>query len=99
LNEKINALTKAIQKQQREAGKSFVSRTRLAVKAYGSDCLTVFRVVIANPLTTQAHLSSILAEQTEIAATLPEHLAVIEIAEEVLEKSSIHSAKAALNFS
>ncbi|MCP3429645.1 pyridoxal-dependent aspartate 1-decarboxylase PanP [Opacimonas viscosa] len=96
LNEQINALTKAIQKQQREAGKSFVSRTRLSVQAYGHDCLTVFRVVIANPLTTQAHLSSILTEQTEIAAILPEYTAVCKTAEKLIKKCSISTEQATL---
>lgn len=73
INESLNALTKAIQKQQREAGKSFVSRTRLTVEKYGDDCLTVFRVVIANPLTTQQHLADILVEQAAIAHTLAEY--------------------------
>ena len=71
LNERLDKLTKAIQKQQREAGKSFVSRTRLSTKRYDNQCLTVFRVVIANPLTTVAHLAGILEEQAEIAQAHP----------------------------
>lgn len=73
INEHLDILTKGIQKQQREAGKSFVSRTRLGIGKYNNQCLTVFRVVIANPLTTVEHLSDILAEQHHIARTHSDH--------------------------
>ena len=72
INEHLDNLTKAIQKQQREAGKSFVSRTRLGINTYPNECLTVFRVVIANPLTTVGHLNNILTEQVEIARNQPQ---------------------------
>jgi glutamate decarboxylase len=68
---KINALldeiTRIIQKIQRESGKSFVSRTRLAPTRYHGDTITVFRVVLANPLTTETILNAVLDEQCEIA--------------------------------
>ena len=67
INEKIDALVVAVQKQQREAGKSFVSRTRLEAPDYPSQCITVFRVVLANPLTSHNDLAAILAEQHIIA--------------------------------
>lgn len=67
INEKIDALVVAVQKQQREAGKSFVSRTRLEAPDYPSQCITVFRVVLANPLTSHNDLAAILAEQHMIA--------------------------------
>ena len=67
-NEQLDALVRHVQKSQREAGKSFVSRTRLAVKKYGDTPITVFRVVLANPLTTNADLEAILAEQRQIAS-------------------------------
>ena len=56
-----------MQKLQREAGKSFVSRTRLESPTYGAYPITVFRVVLANPLTTLADLKAILQEQHDIA--------------------------------
>lgn len=66
---RINALLDQVclllQKHQREAGKTFVSRTRLRVARYGEE-LTVLRVVLANPLTTDEILVSILNEQCEI---------------------------------
>ena len=69
LNKVIDKLTKFIQKNQREAGKSFVSRTRIEVQKYGGAKVLVFRVVLANPLTTEAILKEVLAEQVELAQT------------------------------
>lgn len=63
---KLNELTKKIQSKQRARGKSFVSRTQLAFEKYGNFPVTVFRVVIANPLTRVEMLHEILAEQREI---------------------------------
>ncbi|GLR72512.1 pyridoxal-dependent aspartate 1-decarboxylase PanP [Agaribacter marinus] len=68
LNKKLDSLTVSVQKQQREAGKSFVSRTRIEVNQYGSVPITVFRVVLANPLTTEKDLLAILDEQLSIVA-------------------------------
>lgn len=68
INNELNSLTVSIQKQQREAGKSFVSRTRIEVERYHGQVITVFRVVLANPLTTHQHLEQILEEQVELAS-------------------------------
>ncbi len=67
INELLNDLTRFIQKKQRESGKSFVSRTRLTPKAHNGQTITVFRCVLANPLTTEEILQDILAEQKQIA--------------------------------
>lgn len=67
INDLLNDLTRFIQKKQRESGKSFVSRTRLTPKKYGRKTITVFRTVLANPLTTKEILQDILNEQREIA--------------------------------
>lgn len=67
INNKLNRLTVSVQKQQREAGKSFVSRTRIEIEKYNGEAITVFRVVLANPLTTKEHLSDILQEQLTLA--------------------------------
>lgn len=67
LNTEIDSLTVSVQKQQREAGKSFVSRTRIEAQQYNDQPITVFRVVLANPLTTEEDLKGILQEQLEIA--------------------------------
>lgn len=63
----VNQLTVWIQKAQRESGYSFVSRTRLPLAKYDHQEIDVFRVVLANPLTTPAILSDILIEQRKIA--------------------------------
>lgn len=67
INELLNDLTRFIQKKQRESGRSFVSRTRLTPPIYNGQTITVFRCVLANPLTTQDILQDILDEQREIA--------------------------------
>lgn len=67
VNEWLNALTKFVQKRQRETGKSFVSRTRLTPEKYQRQNTVVFRVVLANPLTTNDILQDVLEEQVAIA--------------------------------
>jgi glutamate decarboxylase len=62
-NERLSSLNESIQKEQRAGGKTFVSRTRLESALYDGQVLTVFRVVLANPLTTEKILGDILAEQ------------------------------------
>jgi glutamate decarboxylase len=68
LNALLDTLTETVQKNQREAGLSFVSRTRLAPARYRGDAITVFRVVLANPLTTDDILDEVLEEQCRLAA-------------------------------
>jgi len=85
LNELLNELTKFIQKRQRETGKSFVSRTRLNPKQWGRLNTIVFRVVLANPLTSCDILGSVLEEQREIAKQAPKLLGKIEkLAQQIL---------------
>ena len=67
LNLLLGNLTKFIQKRQREDGRSFVSRTRIEVSRYGGEKIIVFRVVLANPLTTKAILQDILEQQCQLA--------------------------------
>ena len=67
INEYLDDLTRFVQKRQREAGKSFVSRTRINVAKYYGQVVTVFRVVLANPLTTEQILQDILTEQQVLA--------------------------------
>lgn len=71
LNELINQLTQFIQKRQRETGKSFVSRTTLNPEQWQRMSTIVFRVVLANPLTTTDIFDSVLNEQREIAQQAP----------------------------
>ena len=63
----LNRLTADIQRRQRSKGESFVSRTTLTLR---EQPVVVFRVVLANPLTTEKQLQEILAEQVEIATAL-----------------------------
>jgi glutamate decarboxylase len=62
-NKRLNWLNEWIQKRQRAGGKTFVSRTQLETAAHDGQVLTVFRVVLANPLTTPKILGDILEEQ------------------------------------
>ncbi|MBR9729549.1 pyridoxal-dependent aspartate 1-decarboxylase PanP [Shewanella intestini] len=66
-NDKLERLTRFIQKHQREQGKSFVSRTRIKPAKYHRQVTTVFRVVLANPLTSEEILNQVLEEQSNIA--------------------------------
>ncbi|GLT18268.1 glutamate decarboxylase [Vibrio zhanjiangensis] len=77
LNELVNELTQFIQKCQRETGKSFVSRTRLNPSRWDRLNTLVFRVVLANPLTSHDILRSVLEEQRIIAQQAPNLMAKI----------------------
>jgi glutamate decarboxylase len=77
INEILDKVTETMQKRQRENGRTFVSRTRLAPGRYRGDDITVFRVVMANPLTTEKILSSVLEEQCEMAGQ-EENLVLLE---------------------
>jgi glutamate decarboxylase len=73
-NELLNGLTRFIQKTQREEGLSFVSRTRIKPERYQRQDTVVFRVVLANPLTTDQILLDVLEEQQHIAVLDKEFL-------------------------
>ncbi len=64
----LNRITRYIQKIERGHGRSFVSRTRLNPSQHDREPVVVFRVVLANPLTTLDILKSILEEQRALAA-------------------------------
>jgi glutamate decarboxylase len=66
INEKLNEINISIQRFQREAGNSFVSRTTL--KTYKGRCenIVVLRCVIMNPMTNMDILREILDEQEDI---------------------------------
>ncbi|WP_394210268.1 pyridoxal-dependent aspartate 1-decarboxylase PanP [Enterovibrio calviensis] len=67
IHKQLNDLTVFIQKRQREAGQNFVSRTTLTPNYLDRRSTHVFRVVLANPLTTKAILQDVLDEQRDIA--------------------------------
>jgi glutamate decarboxylase len=66
INLLLDQVNQLLQKDQREAGKTFVSRTRLRTAHSGADQVTVLRVVLANPLTNDNILESVLEEQCTI---------------------------------
>ncbi|ASU22493.1 glutamate decarboxylase [Vibrio qinghaiensis] len=84
LNELLNEITQFVQKKQRETGHSFVSRTRLNPERWDKLDTIVFRVVLANPLTTHAILHSILDEQRHIATLAPNLMAkIVQLAQRI----------------
>ena len=66
INENLNDINRRIQRLQREAGNSFVSRTTLDIKGFPGQNIVVLRAVIMNPMTTIDILREILDEQEEI---------------------------------
>ncbi|MCP3887279.1 MAG: putative pyridoxal-dependent aspartate 1-decarboxylase [Desulfobulbaceae bacterium] len=70
LDLQISEINTKLQRIQREAGKSFVSRTRLRVRPDDSHNAVVLRSVIMNPLTTTEILDEILDEQENILCNL-----------------------------
>lgn len=70
-NHEINKFNVGLQKAQREAGRTFVSRTMWNTSQYGLDLsIVALRVVLANPLTTEGDIDAVLNDQMEIAASL-----------------------------
>jgi glutamate decarboxylase len=66
INEKLNDINRRIQRLQREAGNSFVSRTTLDIKNFPGQKIVVLRSVIMNPMTNIDILLEILDEQEKI---------------------------------
>jgi len=66
INEKLNDINRRLQRLQREAGNSFVSRTTLTSATRPGQGMVVLRAVIMNPMTTIEILREILDEQEEI---------------------------------
>lgn len=70
-NAVINEINEALQRTQGRAGQSFVSRTALETTRYGREVpIVALRVVLANPLTTDADIEAVLDEQIERAREL-----------------------------
>lgn len=65
VNDRLNEINRKIQRLQREAGSSFVSRTTLYLPGRPGGTV-VLRCVIMNPMTTPEILSEILDEQEAI---------------------------------
>ncbi len=67
INWHLNMLNRDLQRIQREAGNSFVSRTALRQNAFSPAEIVVLRSVIMNPMTGKSILKEILDEQEQIA--------------------------------
>jgi hypothetical protein len=70
LNLRLDRINTSLQRIQREAGNSFVSRTRLRLAPQDPDNVVVLRSVIMNPMTTPKILDEILDEQEALLAGL-----------------------------
>ena len=66
LNEKLNEINRTVQRLQREAGNSFVSRTTFKMGNHLKQDMVVLRAVIMNPMTNIEILREILDEQEKI---------------------------------
>ena len=69
INQRLNALNIVLQRDQREAGKSFVSRTTLRRPVEQGGDVVVLRTVLMNPMTRLRILREILDEQENICQT------------------------------
>ena len=74
---RLNEINKMLQRLQREAGRSFVSRTTLNLPATPGAETVVLRCVIMNPMTTIEILKEILNEQEAIYRELIEPLNLV----------------------
>jgi glutamate decarboxylase len=93
INALLDQVNQLLQKFQREAGRTFVSRTRLRVPAHGGQELTVLRVVLANPLTTDEVLAAVLDEQCAIVQQ-PEMSALLQHVEALCAEIAGNSSSA-----
>ena len=66
INEILNDINRNIQRLQREAGNSFVSRTTFNIKDFPGQNIVVLRAVVMNPMTNIDILREILDEQENI---------------------------------
>lgn len=66
INSALNVINRDLQRLQREAGNSFVSRTTLRQNAFAPCEIVVLRCVIMNPMTDIGILREILDEQEQI---------------------------------
>ncbi|RAM48426.1 MAG: putative pyridoxal-dependent aspartate 1-decarboxylase [Hapalosiphonaceae cyanobacterium JJU2] len=70
-NQQINLFNENLQKTQRQAGRTFISRTTKTITCLEKEIsVTALRAVIANPLTTQDDIDAVLNDQIQIALDL-----------------------------
>ena len=68
--EKMNAANVWLQETQKAEGRTFVSRTTVFDVKHGRQLVSL-RVVIGNPLTTEADIDEVIADQLRILEGLP----------------------------
>lgn len=67
----INQFNERLQKTQRQAGRTFISRTMKTAICLGKEIpIAALRAVIANPLTTEDDIDAVLNDQMQIALEL-----------------------------
>ena len=66
IDTRLDKINRTVQRLQREAGRSFVSRTTLPPNSVRTGHRRVLRAVLMNPMTNMKILKEILDEQTEI---------------------------------
>lgn len=67
----INEFNERLQKSQRQAGRTFVSRTTKIISCFGNIIpIIALRAVLANPLTTEDDIDAVLDDQIQIALEL-----------------------------
>lgn len=70
-NKQINIFNERLQKSQRQAGRTFISRTTKRINCLDREIsVTALRAVIANPLTTKDDIDAVLNDQIQIALDL-----------------------------
>ncbi|PSB49515.1 putative pyridoxal-dependent aspartate 1-decarboxylase [Cyanosarcina cf. burmensis CCALA 770] len=73
-NQSINQFNQHLQKAQRQAGHTFISRTTTYTTRYGKNVpIIALRAVIANPLTTELDINAVIQDQLQIAADLSDN--------------------------
>jgi glutamate decarboxylase len=74
IEDRLDDLNIRLQRDQREAGRSFVSRTKLPLPGKMDREAVVLRAVLMNPMTTLSILEKILDEQERIGARLAKEI-------------------------
>jgi len=77
--ETINDFNEKIQDIQSKSGQYFVSRTKLSCYKRFERPISVFRAVVANPLTTEENIQSVVNNQLEIAEKLEKEVLLQKI--------------------
>ncbi|MEH2162304.1 MAG: putative pyridoxal-dependent aspartate 1-decarboxylase [Nostoc sp.] len=70
-NQLINQINENIQKNQRQSGRTFISRTTKTTICFDQEIpIIALRAVIANPLTSEEDIEAVLSDQIQIASEI-----------------------------